>query len=118
MSGLSDVISELRGTAIDDASMSYNKVISEATTAKNGEHSFGSVADDFQLKLLDEVDTLENAISDTGASSAADIEELRCAFHRFKATVNEKFDAVEHGTIVVVERLMAGEEITDSSGDY
>ena len=64
------------------------------------------------------METLKKAIADTGASNAADIDELRCAFHRFKASVNEKVDAVERGTIVAIERLLGQEESTDSSGDY
>ena len=32
--------------------------------------------------------------------------------------MNEKVDAVERGTIVAIERLLAGEEAIDSSGDY
>ena len=115
---LSDVISELRGKAIDVASMVCEKENSENITAKTGARTFRSVADDVQLKLLDDIEILKKAISDTGASNAADIEELRCAFHRFKASVNEKVDAVERGTIVAVERLLTGEEAIDSSGDY
>ena len=63
-------------------------------------------------------ETLKKAILDTGASNAADVEDLWCAFHRFKASVNEKVDAVERGTIVAIERLLGQEESTDSSGDY
>ena len=118
LSDLSNIISELRGTAIDMASMVFEKEISETTTAKNGVHAFQSVADNIQLKLLNDMETLKKAISDTGASNAADVEELWCAFRRFKASVTEKVDAVERSTIVAVERLLAGGETTDSSGDY
>ena len=115
---LSDVISELRGTAIDVANMACKEKISETTTVKNGVHLFGGVANDVQLKLLDEVETLKKAITDTDTSNAASIEELGCAFYKFKASMNEKVNVLELGTIVAVERLSAGEESTDSSGDY
>ena len=68
MSGLSDVISVLRGEASDEASMACKKENTKTTTAKNGVHSFGSVADNVQLKLLDEVETLKKAVLDTSTS--------------------------------------------------
>ena len=98
--------------------MARKNEIAESTSAKNRVHTFCSVAPDFQLKLLDDMETLKKAISYTCMSNAADIEELQCAFCKFKASADEKVDAVERGTIVAVERLLAGEEHADSSADY
>ena len=51
-------------------------------------------------------------------SNAANIEELRCALRKFKASMIEKVDTVKRGMIVAVERFLAGEETTASSEDY
>jgi len=58
------------------------------------------------LKLWDEIEVLKKAISETAESNATNIEELRRAFLDFKTRMNEKYDLLERGTIIAVERLV------------
>ena len=61
----------------------------ETTYVLNEVDGFRNVADDAQLKLWDEIEALKKAISETGESNAADIEELRRAFNHFKLGINK-----------------------------
>ena len=67
------------------------------------------------MKLWDEIEVLKKAISETAESNATNIEELRRAFLDFKTRMNEKFDLLEHGTILAVEKLMGSD---NSAEDY
>ena len=73
---LSDVLSELLGEGNDVASMACEEEISETTTTNNAVHTFRCVADNVQLRLLNEVRIVEQSIFDAGASNTADIDEL------------------------------------------
>ena len=87
----------------------------ETTYVLNEVDGFRNVADDAQLKLWDEIEALKKAISETGESNAADIEELRRAFNHFKIGINKKVDALERDTIIAVERLVGSDENTESA---
>ena len=56
--------------------------------------------------------------SEAVESNAADMAELRNAFLKFKTCMNAKVDALEHGTIIAVEKLVVSDDNTDSVEDY
>jgi len=87
-------------------------------TVSNEASAFHNVADDAQLKLLDDIKALKKALSEMGESNSSDIADLRSAHLQFKTRMNEKVDALERGTVIAVERLVGEEDNgADSTGN-